>query len=396
MQTRFAYSAAAMNGVVEAGTVDAESLDSARSMLATRGLYVVTLGIDASRHERRARISAVDLAIGLRILGDLLDAGLPAGRALHAFEELAPKGWRAALPSIRQAVREGQGLAAALRDAPVAIPPLVVGIVQAGEAGGGIAAAVRRAADLTEAGAETQTAVRAALAYPAVVGFAGVIAVTILMTVVLPRFAKILGDLGQALPASTRLVIALAADARVMVIPVLVAVAVGTLAWRSWTATTIGRRQWHGVLLGIPGLGSLRRSFAVARLAHSLSALLGSGVGMAAALGLAARAVADAELENRVLNARERVTAGQSLSHALETSDAATQTAIRLIRAGEESGRLGDMLSHAARIEQQRADRIVQAAVRMLEPALLLTFASVVALIAAALLQAIYSVRPAA
>ena len=71
-------------------------------------------------------------------------------------------------------------------------------------------------------------------------------------------------------------------------------------------------------------------------------------------------------------------------------------TTIRLVRAGEESGRLPSMLSHAAKIEQQRADQIVKTGVRMLEPMLLLTFASVVALVAAALLQAIYSVRPPA
>jgi type II secretory pathway component PulF len=108
----------------------------------------------------------------------------------------------------------------------------------------------------------------------------------------------------------------------------------------------------------------------------------------------AALASGDAELEARLLDARARVIGGQPLSLALETSRAATVTTIRLARAGEESGRLGSMLAHAARIEQKRVDTIVRTAVRMLEPILLLTFASIVALVAAALLQAIYSVRP--
>jgi general secretion pathway protein F len=82
------------------------------------------------------------------------------------------------------------------------------------------------------------------------------------------------------------------------------------------------------------------------------------------------------------------------LSRAFEETGAATETTVRLIRAGEESGRLAPMLGHAARIERERAERLDQSGVRMLEPLLLLLFASVVALIAAALLQAIYSVRP--
>jgi general secretion pathway protein F len=117
---------------------------------------------------------------------------------------------------------------------------------------------------------------------------------------------------------------------------------------------------------------------------------------MGTALVFAARATSDAELEARLTLARGAVTAGEPLSRALELHGATTPTVVRLIRAGEESGRLPAMLDHAARIEQQRADRIVRAGVRLLEPMLLLTFASVVALIAAALLQAIYSVRPTA
>ena len=129
-------------------------------------------------------------------------------------------------------------------------------------------------------------------------------------------------------------------------------------------------------------------------MAQSLSALLESGVPIATAMGYAARATGDAELEARLTDARGRIMSGQALSQALETTNAASQTTVRLVRAGEESGRLPSMLSHAARIEQKRVDQIVKTGVRMLEPMLLLTFASVVAFVAAALLQAIYSVRP--
>jgi type II secretory pathway component PulF len=129
-------------------------------------------------------------------------------------------------------------------------------------------------------------------------------------------------------------------------------------------------------------------------MAHSLAALLESGVPIATAIGFAARASGDAELQARLTSARTMIVAGQPLSQALEATHATSQTTVKLVRAGEESGRLPGMLSHAAKIEQKRVDQIVRTAVRMLEPILLLTFASVVALVAAALLQAIYSVRP--
>ncbi len=394
MQTIFAFRALAANGSIDAGTIDAPSLADARELLTARGLLVATLERTGTRRERRAPLSTADLALGLRVLADLLESGLSVNRALHSFDELAPHAWHAALPQMRQSVREGQSLASALANAPLTIPPLVIGIAQAGEAGTGIGPAIRRAAELTESTAEMQAAVRSALAYPLIVAAAGACAVTVLITVVLPRFAAILADLGQQLPASTQLVLRGAAVAQTLFLPAVIATLAILAAWRTWSSTPSGRIQWHRLLLGLPILGTVRRRAATSRLAHSLSALLESGVPIAAAVSHAARASGDGEIERRLLAARERISAGQPLSSALESSAAVSLTTVRLIRAGEESGRLPGMLSHAARIEQRGADQTVRTVVRLLEPILLLTFAGMVALIAAALLQAIYSVRP--
>ena len=395
-QTIYSYRAARPTGEIESGAVDADSLPDAQQTLRARGFFVLSLEARGQCGTRREPVSVSDLALGLRILADLLDSGLSVSRALHAFEELAPRGWRPALPHIRQAVREGKSVASAFASAPIEIPGLVVGIAQAGEAGSGIGPAIRRAAELMESSAEMRASIRSALAYPVVVASAGALAVVVLITVVLPRFARILADLGQPLPASTRAVLDVAAIVRSGFVPGLMAAAVGLGAWRAWVQTEPGRRTWHRMLLSVPLLGSVRAGAAAARMAHSLSALLESGVTISTALLMSARATADAELSARTAAARASVLAGEPLSLALENHRASTPTVMRLVRAGEESGRLPSMLEHAARIEQQRADRIVRTAVRMLEPILLLTFASVVALIAAALLQAIYSVRPGA
>src|SRR5439155_7465366 len=97
-----------------------------------------------------AAISPADLALGLRIIADLLEAGLPVRRALAAFTTVSPAAWRPAIPHLQESMKEGRSVAAALGDAPIDIPPLVVGIVAAGEAGNGLAGAIRRAAEVTE------------------------------------------------------------------------------------------------------------------------------------------------------------------------------------------------------------------------------------------------------
>jgi general secretion pathway protein F len=293
-------------------------------------------------------------------------------------------------------VREGQGLGAALANAPIALPPLVVGLIKAGELGSGVAQAVRHAAELTERTAATQAAVRGALTYPLVLAAAGVGSVGLLVGVVLPRFAVILADLGQQLPPSTRLVLGAASAARALAVPAAVLLIVSFILWRAWVETEAGRAEWHAVLLAIPVVGVARLAGATARVTAALASLIESGVPVAPAMVHAARAAGDAAVAARLLAAREQVIIGGRIAAAVERHGALTPTAARLIRAGEESGRLAPMLAHAGRLEAARAEEIVKNVVRLLEPALILGFGGVIALVAAALLQAIYAVRPAA
>lgn len=390
----YSYRAARPDGTVELGTIDATNRDAASAMVAVRGLWVLDVAPIAIGSAGRRRMSAADLALGLRLLASLLDAGLPMGRALAAFGDMAPDGWLPLLPSVRQAVREGQSLGAALAAAPVQFPPVVIGIMQAGESGSGLAPAVRRAAELTERAAATASAVRGALVYPAILTAAGGSALVLLVGVVLPRFAGILADLGQTLPPTTRAVLDAAAIARAGAIPGAIALAAGVVVWRAWVATDRGRLRWHGWLLAVPVIGVVRRSAAAARIGGAVAGLLESGVPIAPALLAGARAAGDAALGQRVMAARDAVVAGAALSRAFAEVDAVTPTVVRLTRAGEESGTLAQMLARAAAMEAERAERLVRNAVRLLEPALILVFGGIVAFVAAALLQAVYSVRP--
>jgi general secretion pathway protein F len=147
-------------------------------------------------------------------------------------------------------------------------------------------------------------------------------------------------------------------------------------------------------LLEIPIIGGVRRSAAAARACAALGALLESGVPLPTGLAHAARASGDAAVGARLVSAREGISHGERLSAAVDRERALTTTAVRLIRAGEETGRLAAMLDHAARIEGERATHLVKNAVRLLEPALILGFGALVALVAAALMQAVYAVRP--
>ncbi len=394
--TAYSFRAARIDGAIELGVLDAESHEAAATALSERGLFPMDIRVESESTSTRRGLPPRDLALGLRVLATLLESGLPMARALAALGDLVPESWEAALPSIVQAVREGRSLAAALVAAPIEFPPVVIGIVQAGEGGSGIALAVRRAAELTEQSAATRAAVIAALAYPCVLAIAGTASVALLVGVVLPRFGAILADLGQPLPPTTRFVLGLATVARASALPLFVLLAVTAIAFRAWRATPVGALRWHELLLTIPLIGSVRRSAATSRASAALAALLESGVPISTALLHGARASGDAALAARLLTARESVILGQGIARALSAANAMTPTAVRLVQAGEETGRLAAMLAHASTLEREQADRKLHAAVRLLEPAMILIFGGMVAIVAAALLQAIYSVRPSA
>jgi general secretion pathway protein F len=391
--TTFSYSALLPDGSRTSGHLFAESRDQAMISLQDRGWYPVEVRASLGMNTVKRTIPAGDLALGLRVLATLLDAGLSVNKALAAFGDLAPDSWKPGLAPMRAAVRDGKTLAGALAASPLNVPPVLIGILQAGEAGSGIAPAALRAAEITERSAATRAAIRGALAYPALLAVTGCLSMLLLVGVVLPRFAAILAGLNQTLPRTTRLVLAGAAMMRTLAVPGLICAASILVAWRLWTKTPRGRVQWHALLLSLPFVGSVRRSAATSRAAAALASLLESGVPLASALSYASRASGDSAEETMLSAARELIVHGERPSVALKRTGSLTPTAVRLVGAGEESGRLGQMLNHAAAIEAARTEQSVRAAVRLLEPALILAFGAAVALVAAALLQAVYSVR---
>lgn len=390
----YSFRAARFDGTLETGVLVAESREAVNRALGARGLWTLEVQ-EARRHlKRTTRISAADLALGLRVLATLLESGLPVGRALVSMSDIAPNSWTPFLPGIVREVNEGASLGSALERCRLAIPALVVGIVRAGEVGSGLAKSVRRAASVMEESAATRTAVRAALLYPCILALTGTVSVAILVGVVLPRFGAMLADLGQKLPPTTRFVLRASSLASATVLPFTFIVVMALAAWRVWLATDSGAARWHHMLLKLPYWGAIRWSAGTARACAALAALLESGVPVSSALMHAARASGDAALAKRILAARTAVIAGARPSAAFLAEDALTAVAVRLVRAGEETGALSVMLAHAAHLEGERAIERVRSAVRLIEPGLILLFGGLVALVATALLQAVYSVRP--
>src|SRR6266581_596709 len=304
--TAYRYRAARADGLMVAGELDAPSASDAGATLAEHGLFPVALtAAPESEHVRPASRRA--LAIAFRSVAALVTAGVPLERAMAATEPLASGSVRGALAQARAAVREGRGLAQALGESRGAVPLVVIGMIRAGERGSRLGAALEHVATHLEQEADLVARVQQALAYPLLLAVAGTVSVLVIGTVVVPRFADLLQDFGQALPVATRILLVGSALLR-RFWPGLVAVA----AFSVWGAAETlhrpaSRRRLEELLLAAPLVGPLRLALGSARVTRALGGMLAAGMPLLAALAAARDAAGDLAVADRLGRARERV-----------------------------------------------------------------------------------------
>lgn len=388
----YSYRAARQDGAIVTGAVEAESHGQASATLASRGLFAIA--VTPAVEEHRPAASRRDLAIVFRGIAALVSSGVPLERAIAASEPLASGPLRETLSRARVRLREGTSFASALSVGRGVVPGLVIGMVRAGERGSQLGTALDHVAAHLEQEADLVGRVRQALTYPLVLAIAGIASVLVITTVVVPRFAAILGDLGQQLPPATRLLLSLSQLLTHFWMPLLAIAVVATWSAIEWIRRPAGRKQLEEVLLKLPFIGSVRRALATARVMRALGGMLRAGMPLLPALDAAREASGDLAIAERLARSRERVVQGAALAAALEREGAVSASALQLMMVGESSGRVAEMALGAGNLAAQEAERGLRALVTALEPALIVTFGGVVAFTAAALLQAVYSLRP--
>ncbi len=415
---RWRYVAADAAGAPVSGEIEAASEREAIDALRRRSLWVTTLtpSSNASRDvgaaqsvnsvsgspmssgatsprwwPQRTGASARDLAIVTRAMATLLSAGVPLDRALAFAVSQAPDdASRQSFTRVRDAVRNGQSLASAItRDA--LFPSYFAPTIAAGEASGTLSAALVMLADHVERSDAVRRRLQGALVYPAILGLASVVGVTVIMLLVVPRFAGMIEESGGTLPTSTRLLIAAsAAVTRGWWIALLLAM-LSAVLWRRAMNDSSWRRRVDAAVLRWPVVGRLLRTRAAAGYAGTLAVALRSGVPLLSSMALARAVVPNSRLNDDLAAAELRVRDGGTLAGGL--TGVLPPLAVRLLEAGEAGGDLPVMASRAAEAAEGDVQGAVTKAVTLLEPVLILGFGGVVGFVALALLQAIYGIN---
>lgn len=392
MTIAWRYTAAAADGRLRSGILRTSTCVSARELLEAQGLTLVELTVAPEVPSRS--LPPGDAAALFQSLATLVQAGLPLERALAATEGIVGGDLRASLGQCRSALAQGIPFADALGQMERPAPPSATALVRAGERTGRLGDALAAAAAMLEQQADLRARMGHALAYPLLLAVTGTASVAVITTVVIPRFATLLDEAGQALPPATAALLAASLWVRSWWWAMALLMTVGAVLGRRWRSSASGRLQWDSLWLKVPGIGALRLAMAASRSLHTLGAALDAGMTVIPALRAAADASADAAVASRFARAAVSITEGQSIARSLERVEALPPIASQFLALGEASGRLALMARQSSRVLAQEAERQLATLLRLVEPMLILLFGGLVALVAGALLQAVYSLRP--
>lgn len=397
----FRYEAADAAGKSDKGVLDADSAKAARTLLRQRGLIPITVeaitGHAQTTRARRGfgqRLTTREQALLTRQLASLITAGLPLDEALGALADQAERAYvHELLAAIRAEVVGGNALSVALSQHPRDFPDIYRALVSAGEHSGHLGLVLTRLADYIESRNALTSKILLAFTYPAIVTVVACAIVIFLLTYVVPQVVSVFANTKQQLPMLTVIMLALSNFVRSW--GWLVAVVLTTAIWfgRVTLKQPAARRAWDQWLLTVPLAGRLIRGYNTARFASTLAILTSAGVPILRGLQAAGETLSNTALRDNVEDATARVREGTSLARALAAQNQFPPVLVHLIRSGEATGNLPDMLDRAAEGEAAELERRTLFLTGLLEPALILSMGVIVLLIVLAVLMPIIEIN---
>ncbi len=395
----FAYKATDDKGRVVDGQIEARDPAAVADRLQRLSFY--PLEIRASEEAKEAGRLAPGLGWrrGRKVsfftaqLATLLEAGLPVDRSLAIVEDLTEdRRLAAAIGRVRASVERGSTLSEAMRSEGVWFNDLYVNMVRAGESGGVLEIVLRRLADFLEESRRIKDFVASSLAYPVFLVFFSAVSLAFIFITVLPRFAQIFSDMGEAIPLPARVLMEVSGFMGRWWWAVLAALAGLILAARAWIGTREGRLRWDRARLGWPLIGGVLLKLETARLSRTLGTLMAGGVPVLAAVDIVGETVGNRHLASFMGGIKNGLRKGEGLVAPLRRAGVFPPLFLHLASIGEETGRLEDMLNKVASVYELEVETATKGLLSILEPLILLVLGVVLGGIIITVLWAIFSV----
>jgi type IV pilus assembly protein PilC len=383
MSPQFSVRVGWADGSVGEEAVLAPDARAARSEVERRGGHVFDVrrqGLALGRRAgRRGRVKMADFLVFNQEMIALLKAGLPVVHSLEILlERQESPVLRRVLGEIRDKVNSGSSLSDAFAAQGDIFPRLYWTSLKAGEKSGEIESVLRRYQKYQKTLMGLSRKVLSTLVYPAILIVLSAVLITILMTFVIPRFSTLFADFNADLPILTLIVIRTASFLRENIVWIAGGLVVGGFLLSRWLRTGVGREWRDAASLRIPVIGGIFRRFAITQFTRSLSTLLGGGTPLVPSLENAADAIGNRFISRRVRDVVPRVREGGELWRALEATGIFTNLTIEMIKVGESSGALEEMLASVSEFYDEEIDVLLARVISFVEPLILVIMGGVI------------------
>jgi type IV pilus assembly protein PilC len=332
----------------------------------------------ARRVRSRGRVAGAnkiverDLPSFSRQLAAMLSAGMPIVTCLETLEEQASNmNFRGLIGDVREGIEGGLALSESMAKYPSVFDDLYINMLRGGEASGTLAETVARLATLIEEGAKLRRKVKSAMTYPIIVLSIAISITTGLIVFIVPVFAAMFKDFGAPLPAPTQFLITVSNGFKKGLPYILPLLFAAGYLFNKWKKTPAGNLATDRLLLKMPVFGPLALKVSVARFARILSQLVKSGVPIMDALNIVAAATGNKVIENAVVKGRDCVERGEPLSAGLSDTPQIPKMLIRMLAAGEKTGKVDEMMDSIADFYEDEVQTMIAGLTSLIEPFLM-------------------------
>ena len=392
----YQYQALKKSGSTIKGVIEADSERHARQLLREQGvvpLHIHTLKKRALTKHRDA-LSAADLSLLTRQLATLLAAGIPLEESLRGVGEQSEKtAVRQLIIGVRSKVMEGYSLAQSMGDYPQAFPKLYRATVAAGEQTGRLDVVLDKLADYTENQQQTRQKIQQALIYPSLMIVVSTGIIGFLLAFVVPKIIEVFTSSGQSLPSMTLVLINISEFIKSYGLYLLIILAGLGIGFKQALKNPRIKRTWHQSLLKLPIARYLIKSVNGARYIHTFGILFTAGVNVLETMQVSASLISNLVMQGAFDTAAIRVREGTAISLALKDTHYLSPMTMHLIGSGEKSGQLAAMMDRAALQMDREVQRMIDTALTLLEPVVILLMGAVVLFIVLATLLPIFSME---
>jgi len=377
----YEYKGKTLGGALVSGEIKAKDRAELDRLLRTNKILVtgVTQKPSQIRISLRRGIKKVHLSRFTRQFATMIGAGLPMVQCLDILaQQSETMEMRNVIAKVKESVQAGSTLADSLSKHKKAFDDLYVSMVDAGEIGGALDQILLRLATYREKADSLRRKVKGALVYPGVIVTVATGVVFVMLTYIVPVFAKMFEGLGAELPGPTQMILKVSGFLRGNIVVLFFLLVASVVAYKFYSRTDSGRLNIDKLKLNAPLIGNLLRKSAVSRFTRTLGTLLSSGVSILDALEITAKTAGNKVIQNAIRKSVLSIAEGETITQPLKESGVFPPMVTQMISVGEKTGGLDEMLQKIADFYDEEVDAAVSALTSIIEPLIIVAMGLVI------------------